>query len=94
MSDQVCYNCIRKTECYTQLGLDKLKSGVTYEEMMGYSCGACFKNYEEAREFIYTVGDAIKELDVKTRQKIMNFIADKYGVSVYHVELELNRDMC
>lgn len=92
MSNQVCYDCIRKTECYTSDGLFKLKQGVTFADMHnGYECGACFRNYEEAREFIYVIGDVLNSLDVIMRQYIFRCIAEKYNLPVYNIELEFDR---
>lgn len=87
-----CYNCIRKTECYTPVGLVKLSRGATFDEMNnGFECGACFRSYDEAREFIYIIGDVLRRQDIWVRKSIMKQIAYRVGVPLYNVEIEFER---
>lgn len=86
-----CYDCMRKTECYTKAELENLKPDETYKDKTGYDCGVTFTNYEEMREFIYVIGEAISEQSKKTQNKIIGFIADKYNLPVYNVRMEFER---
>ena len=89
---KVCFNCIRKTECYTELGLKELvKPNKTVEDLTGYECGAIFTNYEEAREFIFIIGEAINSQSRQVQNSIYQFIADKYKLDIYNVMIEFDR---
>ena len=91
MANRVCYDCIRKTECYTELGLKELKPNETYKDRTGYECGVAFTDYDEMREFVYVIGEAINKQSKKVQNSIMEFIADKYNLSLYNVMLEFSR---
>lgn len=91
MNEKVCCNCIRKTECYTEEGLKSLKPNETYKDRTGYECGVAFRNYEELREFVYVIGEAIGAQSKSVENGIMQYLADKYNLPVYNVMLEFSR---
>lgn len=94
MANKLCFDCIRKTECYTKLGLKELvKLNKTYKDLTGYECGVAFTNYEEAREFIFVIGEAINSQSKKVQKEIFQFIADKYDLPLYNVMLEFDRNL-
>jgi len=78
-----CYACARKTECYTESGLEKLKQDDSSD------CGALFTNYDEAIELIHIIGEAIGERSKHIQKQIIEYIADKYNVSKSNVMTEL-----
>lgn len=92
MSKQICGECLRKTECYTKEGLEKLDKMKTYEELTGYECGALFRDYEGAREFIRVVGDVINAQSKITKNRIIKQIAEKCNSNTYAVLSELYED--
>lgn len=91
MNDKICYNCLRKAECYSKSELENLKPNETYKDKTGYECGVAFTNYEEIREFVYVIGDAINKQNKRVQEDIMRFIADKYNLPLYNVRLEFQR---
>ena len=91
MSEKICCECIRKTECYTPGEVEKLKPGETYADKTGYDCGVAFTNYEELREFLYMVGDAIQMQGTRTQNKILHYLACKTGLPMYNVMMEVFR---
>ena len=90
MKGRICYDCERKTECFTEQGLVQLKPGETYKDITGCECGAVFTNYEEMREFVYKIGEVINQQ--RTSDHIIKLIAEKCGVSPYFVRLEFERE--
>ena len=91
MNQRICYDCIRKTECYTENSVSTLQPGKTYKDYTGYDCGVAFTNYDELREFVYVIGEAINTQGKRTQTKIMQFIADKYDIPLYNVQTEFER---
>lgn len=89
MSEQICYKCDRRTECYSAEGLKDLKTDETYKDISGYDCGALFRNFEESKEFINIIGEAIGTLGKRTQNKLINYIAEKYNAKKYFVQEEL-----
>lgn len=89
MSEQICYKCDRRTECYSEIGLKDLKPDETYKDISGYDCGCLFRNFEESKEFIGVIGEAIGTLGKRTQNKLINYIAEKYNVKKYFVQEEL-----
>ena len=83
-----CYECPRKTECYTKEGLAKLKPG---EPPYGghYECGALFTDFDGARTLLLRIGDALDTIPKKHRKAIIQHIADAYGTGTYPVLSEL-----
>ena len=92
MSDRVCFNCSRKVECYTESVRGSLSPDGTYKDMTGYECGVAFTNFDEAKEFIHVIGDAIFSQSKSVQNKIVQYIAEKYNLPLYNVKLELLRD--
>ena len=91
MEKQNCYNCIRKTECYTALGLQKLEQDKSFGITENGECGAIFINFDEAREFIYAIGDAIYEQGNEVFEGVISHLANKYNVEKCDVAVELDR---
>ena len=91
MKEQICYSCIRKTECYTKEGLKALRPDKTHEDMTGYECGVPFITYEEMREFIYVIGEAIYKQRAEVQDDIIKFIADRYNLPEYNITIEFCR---
>lgn len=89
--NKVCYDCVRKTECYSATEIAKLKPGETYKDKTGYDCGVAFTNYEELREFVEVIGEAIALQKNKVQESIFSFIAEKYDLPVYNVRLEFEK---
>ena len=89
MSEQICYKCVRKENCYPKCELNKLQPDKTFQEMSGYECGALYRDFEEAQVFIRTFGDVIANLGKRTQKKIIKEIAEKYNSTEYFVALEL-----
>lgn len=89
---KICYDCIRKTECFTESGLKELEPNKPCTEYLnGWPCGCCFYNYEELREFIYVIGEAINNQSKKVQNNIFGYIADKYELPKYNVMIEFDR---
>lgn len=78
-----CYTCERKTECYTESGLEKLKPDDDSD------CGALFTNYDEAVELIHIIGEAIGKRSEYVQKQIIEYVANKYNVPEYNVMTEL-----
>lgn len=91
MANRNCYNCIRKTECYTALGLQKLEQDKSFGITKNCDCGAIFTNFEEAHEFIYAIGEAIYEQSEEVQKSILTYLKNKYKVERYVIEVELGR---
>ena len=91
MDKKYCYDCIRNIECYAVTELKNLKQNETYKDKTGYECGVAFTNYEEIREFVYVIGEAINTQSEDVRNNIMKFIANKYNLPLYNVMLEFER---
>lgn len=89
LPNDVCYTCLRKTECYSQYGLEKLDTDKTFREMSGYGCGALYKSFEEAQVFISNIGKAIETLDKKTQNKIIKHLSKTYNTEESIVRQEL-----
>lgn len=90
-SDTTCLRCPRKTECYPEDIAKSLIPDQTYKTIAGYDCGVCFRNYEEMREFIFIIGEAINKRSKYVKDSIMKDIAEQYGLPVYNVMLEFER---
>ena len=91
MNEKTCFACVRKTECYSELGLKDLKPNQTYRDTTGYECGVAFTNYEELREFVFVIGEAIGAQSKKVQNGIFQYIANKCDLPVYTIMLELER---
>lgn len=89
--NKICYNCMRKTECYSEAEIKNLKPGVTYKSKTGYDCGVTYTNYAELRKFVEVIGEAIFERGTKTQDSIMKFIAKRYNLPLYNVRLEFEK---
>ena len=84
-----CYSCQRKAECYSKEGLAILKPGVTYKEMTGYECGTPYTTLEEAIAFVKVLSEAIDAQGNKVRDKIIEFVAERYDLPTYNISIEL-----
>ena len=78
-----CYNCPRKTECYTELGLEKLNPDYNF------NCGALYTDYDEAIKLIHIIGEAIEKRSKYIQKQIFEYIADQCNSDVYNVKAEL-----
>lgn len=88
---KVCFNCVRKTECYPVSEIIKLKEGETYKDKTGYDCGVVFTNYKDLRKFVEVIGEAIATQKKKTQEDIFRFIAEHYDLPLYNVKLEFEK---
>jgi len=55
-----CYSCVRRNECYTNSGIEKLEPGKLFD------CGALYTTTEEADVFINVMVLAIKAVNYDT----------------------------
>lgn len=88
---KICYNCVRKTECYSASQIKNLKKGETYKDKTGYDCGVAYTNYKELRKFVEVIGEAIATQNKKTQEDIFQFIAERYNLPLYNVRLEFEK---
>lgn len=91
VQNKICYNCMRKMECYSENEIKNLKPGETYKSKTGYDCGVAFTNYPELRKFVEVIGEAISTRGTKTQDSIMIYIAERYKLPVYNVRLEFEK---
>ena len=85
---EYCYDCPRKTECYTPEGLAKLKPN---EPPYGGAneCGALFTDFDGARALLHRIGDALDTIPKRHREAVIRHIANAYGCCAYDVLVEL-----
>lgn len=81
-----CYECERKHECYTDLGLSKLTPDTNYGM---YDCGALYNDFDGARTLLLRIGEALDTLPKKHREAVIRHIAKAYQVDHYAVLSEL-----
>ena len=92
MEERNCYNCLRKTDCYTKEGLEYLERNKESSLYYDQPCGALYRDYEEAKRLIRVIGEALKTQSKKTQNSIIKFIADEYDMPVYNVMIELEKN--
>lgn len=67
-----CYFCPRKAECYTEKGLATLTPDNASD------CGALYTDFDEAREFIYALYEAIEGQGETVKREIAVSLAKHY----------------